>query len=209
MRNNKPLSSKKPATTKNSASPGQVRIIAGKYKGRKLPVLDVIGLRPTTDRVKETVFNWLMQDCHDATVLDCFAGAGSLGFEAASRYARHVTMLELDKSAAQMLTRNAALLKDCEITIQHTDSLLWLNQPATRQFELVFIDPPFRQGLVSQACELLIANGWLADNALVYVEQESEHIAALPTTLRLYKDKTAGQVCYRLYQYHPSSAECE
>ena len=94
-----------------SAAKGNIRIIAGQHRGRKLPVLMADGLRPTTDRVKETVFNWLMPYIQDATCLDCFAGSGGLGFEALSRGAKSVTFIELNKAAAQQLKENKALLK--------------------------------------------------------------------------------------------------
>ena len=102
-------------TTKNKAitksTDGFIRVISGQFRGRKLPVKDVQGLRPTTDRIKETVFNWLMQDTRDANVLDCFAGSGGLGFEALSRFASTALFIELDPSAAKQLAQNIATLK--------------------------------------------------------------------------------------------------
>ena len=104
-------------------APGSVRLISGRWKGRKLPVRDVEGLRPTTDRVKETLFNWLATDIRDSRCLDLFAGSGSLGFEALSRYASHVMMVEMDKGAAQQLAKNLQTLQSQQARIIQQDAL--------------------------------------------------------------------------------------
>ncbi|GAA6171281.1 16S rRNA (guanine(966)-N(2))-methyltransferase RsmD [Colwellia sp. KU-HH00111] len=192
MSQGKKQQNKKPAT-------GSIRIIAGKHRGRKLPVLSAEGLRPTTDRVKETVFNWLMPYLYDANCLDCFAGAGSLGFEALSRGAAHINLIELNKAAAKQLLANKALLKADNIAVNNVDVLRFLNTQKQQHFDLVFIDPPFRQNLVSQTCELL-ENGWLAKQALIYVETETDGDQPIPNNWQLLKEKVAGQVAYRLYQ---------
>lgn len=179
---------------------GSIRIIAGKHRGRKLPVLMAEGLRPTTDRVKETVFNWLMPYIHDANCLDCFAGAGSLGFEALSRGAAQVTLIELNKAAAKQLQENKKLLNADNVIITNTNSLDFLKSSAKQHYDLVFIDPPFREGLVTQTAELL-NNDWLADQALIYVEMEVQSSQPLPNNWQLLKEKVAGQVAYRLFQY--------
>ncbi len=178
---------------------GSIRIIAGKHRGRKLPVLMAEGLRPTTDRVKETVFNWLMPYMHKAHCLDCFAGAGSLGFEALSRGAEQVTLIELNKAAAKQLQTNRALLKADNLTIKQNDVLALLNNKPEQTFDVVFIDPPFRQNLVSQTAQLL-TQGWLSKQAFIYVEMEAEGEQLLPDSWQLLKEKIAGQVAYRLYQ---------
>jgi 16S rRNA (guanine966-N2)-methyltransferase len=194
---NKPTPQKHSA--KNRPASGFVRIISGLWRGRKLPVHDAEGLRPTTDRVKETVFNWLAQDIAGARCLDLFAGSGGLGFEAASRQAEQVTMLELNPQAYRQLQTNVETLKTDRITLVNTDSLAYLRQPG-KPFELVFIDPPFRQGLLEEAVTLLEANGWLSDNAMIYVETEKELLLpALPDSWSLYREKMAGQVCFRLF----------
>ena len=181
------------------AASGNIRIIAGKHRGRKLPVLMSEGLRPTTDRVKETVFNWLMPYIHEASCLDCFAGAGSLGFEALSRGAVQVHLIELNKAAAKQLNANKQLLKADNMLISNSNVLDFLKAQATQRFEIVFIDPPFRQDLVTQTCNLL-ENGWLAEQALIYVEMESDGRQKLPNNWQLLKEKIAGQVAYRLYE---------
>ena len=186
----------------NSATKGSIRIIAGKHRGRKLPVILADGLRPTTDRVKETLFNWLMPYIRDARCLDCFAGAGSLGFEALSRGAESVTFIELNKAAATQLKQNKTLLKAESIDVINTDALAFL-AGSGQQFNLVFLDPPFRQHLVKKAANLL-NQGWLAEEALIYVEMEVEQgMTQVPDNWLLLKEKVAGQVAYRLYQYKP------
>jgi 16S rRNA (guanine966-N2)-methyltransferase len=179
---------------------GSIRIIAGKHRGRKLPVLMAEGLRPTTDRVKETVFNWLMPYIHDVNCLDCFAGAGSLGFEALSRGAAQITLIELNKAAAKQLQENKKLLNADNVMVTNTNSLDFLKSSTKQHYGLVFIDPPFREGLVTQTAELL-NNGWLADQALIYVEMEVQSSQQLPNNWQLLKEKVAGQVAYRLFQH--------
>ena len=192
------MSKVKKQSDKN-ATKGQIRIIAGQYRGRKLPVLMADGLRPTTDRVKETVFNWLMPYIQDAHCLDCFAGSGGLGFEAMSRGASNVTLIELNKLAAQQLKDNKALLKADNIQVVQQNALDFL-QNNQQSFSLVFIDPPFRKGLAQQTAQLLSEKG-LTDDALIYVEMESDHnTQIMPSHWQLLKEKIAGQVVYRLYQ---------
>ncbi|EPG0610221.1 16S rRNA (guanine(966)-N(2))-methyltransferase RsmD [Vibrio fluvialis] len=182
------------------APSGQVRIISGLWRGRKLPVHDAEGLRPTTDRVKETLFNWLAQDIPHAKCLDLFAGSGGLGFEAASRQAEKVTMLEMNPQAFAQLKTNIAALKASTIEAFNTDTLAYLKQPG-QAYDVVFIDPPFRQGLLQETVQLLEQNGWLAANAMIYIESEKElPLTELPESWQLYREKLAGQVCYRLFE---------
>lgn len=189
----------KPAK-KTTLAAGQIRIIGGQWRGRKLPVLHSEGLRPTTDRVKETLFNWLMFDIRDKRCLDLFAGSGSLGFEALSRHAAEVVMVEKDTAVASQLKRNLASLPTAPGTVVQADAVQYLQQPA-QPFDLVFLDPPFHQALLPRACELLEKNGWLADDALIYIEREQGlALPALPAHWQLHKDKQAGQVIYQLYQ---------
>lgn len=193
------------ANNKASNNQGAVRIIAGLFKGKKLPVMDLNGLRPTTDRVKETLFNWLMFDVAGSQVLDCFAGSGSLAFEALSRGAISANMLEQSASAAKQLQQNLASLKlpaEVNSEIITTDSLNYLAKPANKQFDLIFIDPPFRQNLVEPCCQLLAQNGWLQTDALIYIEHEKELTSLdLPNTWQLLKSQSAGQSSYHLYQH--------
>ncbi len=178
---------------------GCVRIISGLWRGRKLPVHDAEGLRPTTDRVKETVFNWLAQDVPGAKCLDLFAGSGGLGFEAASRQAQQVTMIELNPQTYQQLETNIASLKANNIQLVKGSALDFLNRRG-EAFDVIFLDPPFRQGLLQQSIELLEKNNWLSDDALIYIETEKElELENIPANWQLHREKSAGQVNYRLF----------
>lgn len=190
------------ASSATSRPTGEVRIIAGLWRGRKLPVLNAEGLRPTTDRVKETLFNWLMQDVAQARCLDCFAGSGSLGLEALSRQAQSVLFLEKLPAAATQLQKNLQSLKTENGKVVQTDSLAYLAQHNPFEpFDIVFVDPPFQQNFVPQVIAQLAQNGWLALNALLYVETEKTHAPLqLPSGWTLLKEKTAGQVVSRLIQ---------
>ena len=181
---------------------GEVRVIAGLWRGRKLPVLNAEGLRPTTDRVKETLFNWLMMDVANARCLDCFAGSGSLGIEALSRQAQAVVFLEKFANAAQQLKKNLASLKTDKATVINTDTLTYLSQKnSTEPFEIIFIDPPFHHNFVPQVLTLLQQNNWLAENALIYVENEKNHPPLLlAKNWQVIKEKSAGMVTSRLIQ---------
>jgi 16S rRNA (guanine966-N2)-methyltransferase len=173
--------------------------LAAYGRGRKLPVPDSPGLRPTTDRVRETLFNWLAPVINDARCLDCFSGSGALGFEAVSRYAAHATLLEADRMVAAQLKKNVALINTDKVTVQNTDALKWLSQLGT-PYQVVFLDPPFRKGLLAETITLLENNGWLAEDASIYVEAEVESAAAdVPANWTLHREKVAGQVAYRLY----------
>ncbi|QZN96019.1 16S rRNA (guanine(966)-N(2))-methyltransferase [Symbiopectobacterium purcellii] len=181
------------------AQAGQIRIIGGQWRGRKLPVPDSPGLRPTTDRVRETLFNWLAPVIQQARCLDGFAGSGALGFEALSRYAAHVTLLENERSIARQLEQNAVLLKASNARIINTNTLNWLAQ-AGEPYDVVFLDPPFRRDLLNQTLSLLEQQGWLAPEAWIYVETEAENgELEIPVTWTLHREKVAGQVAYRLY----------
>jgi 16S rRNA (guanine966-N2)-methyltransferase len=170
----------------------QVRIIGGLWRGRKLPMLDVSELRPTPDRVRETVFNWLMHDCHDAICLDAFAGTGALGFEALSRGAQQVIFCEKSKKLAEQLIANAARF-DCtkQAMILNTDFFV---TQFKQKFDIIFLDPPFRQNLVPLCLEL--AKKISSDSGLIYLEAESE--LELITDLEIIKEKQAGKVKYYL-----------
>ena len=183
---------------KNRAS-GQVRIISGNWRGRKLPVVYAQGLRPTTDRTKETLFNWLMNDIRDKRCLDAFAVSGSLGFEALSRGASEVVFIEKDKLAAQTLCNNAKILgiKD---SIVCSDSLSYLTQHST-PFDLVFIDPPFNCGLIEPILNVLLNQQRLSEDALIYIEHEATLQLPHYPEFKVLKEKSTAQFRYALYQY--------
>ncbi|RWR02391.1 16S rRNA methyltransferase [[Pantoea] beijingensis] len=185
-----------------SNATGQIRIIGGQWRGRKLPVPDSTGLRPTTDRVRETLFNWLAPDIQLARCLDCFAGSGALALEALSRHAASATMLELERPVAQQLEKNLATLGTTNGRVINTNALSWLDKRG-EPYNIVFIDPPFRKGLLEQTVLLLESQGWLADDALIYVESEVETgLPPVPANWQLHREKIAGQVAYRLFVRH-------
>lgn len=201
------MARRSPTTAKNPT--GQIRIISGQWRGRKLPVPDSPGLRPTTDRVRETVFNWLAPVLHGASCLDCFTGSGALGLEALSRYASEVIMLEYERNVAEQLRKNVQLLKSEQAKVIQTDSLQYLAQPG-QPFDVVFIDPPFRRGMLHDCCRLLEQNNWLSAGAYIYVEAELEAgDLPVPHNWRLHREKTAGQVAYRLYIRGTAEAPAE
>ncbi|WP_076590654.1 16S rRNA (guanine(966)-N(2))-methyltransferase RsmD [Vibrio ostreicida] len=186
---------------------GFVRIISGLWRGRKLPVHHAEGLRPTTDRVKETLFNWLAHDIPQAKCLDLFAGSGALGFEAASRQAQHVTLIELNTNAFRQLEKNISSLNASNMTAINEDALNFLQQKG-HPHHVVFIDPPFRKGLLEQTLLLLESNDWLADDAMIYIETEKElKLEGLPMNWHLHREKNAGQVSYRLFERQHTNKE--
>ncbi|OQX36812.1 MAG: 16S rRNA (guanine(966)-N(2))-methyltransferase RsmD [Oceanospirillales bacterium LUC14_002_19_P2] len=183
------------------AGGGQLRIIGGTWRSRKLPVADVEGLRPTPDRVRETLFNWLTGWVDDARCLDAFSGTGALGLEALSRGASETVFLEYSAKAVQTLKSNLQALRADNAKVEQTDALQWLSRPALQTFNLVFLDPPFRKQLLQPVCEQLQSNGWLAQDALVYVEAEKElSPLPVPANWKLWKEKSAGQVISCLYR---------
>lgn len=178
----------------------RLRIIGGQWRSRQLPFPDVEGLRPTTDRVRETVFNWLTPYLHGAVVLDMFAGSGALGFEALSRGAATVTLLEKNSKAAKQLQDNARTLNTQDAKVIQTDALSWLTQPP-HKFDLVFLDPPFNKGLLQQCIELLDKQACLNTGSWVYIESEADLASlGIPRHWHLHRDKKAGQVMLRLFQ---------
>lgn len=186
--------------TGNRNSGGQVRIIAGQWRGRKLAVADVDGLRPTGDRVRETLFNWLQPLVAGSRCLDLFAGSGALGFEALSRHAAAATLVEPDRLAFAVLQQSAEILgvpKSRARLVQGTaDRFLAGNRES---YDIVFVDPPFGQALQWDTLAELAA-GHVADNGMVYVESPTSQALpeALPGEFRVYREKIFGDVHARL-----------
>ncbi len=180
----------------------QPRIIAGIWRGRRLPVLSLEGLRPTPDRIRETVFNWLAADCRKACVLDCCAGSGAMVFEALSRGAASAVAIEKQKAAARSLEQMADTLATDKLTVLQGDVLQkipLLEGP----FDLVFIDPPYAQAdLRAQCLESLSSHRLLSANALIYFEWPSGSEFELPfEQLSWYRRKKAGQVEFGVAQW--------
>jgi len=183
----------------NNKQVGQLRIIAGRWRGRKLPIPEVENLRPTPDRVRETVFNWLQPIIGGARCLDLFSGSGALGLEAASRGAEMVTMVELDVSAAKQLKNNCALLdaKQCQVENTTAQQFLATN---SQQYDIVFIDPPYQADCWTEIAKSLVDANGLVDNGHIYLECSSKSdLPELPNHWQLIKDKKAGEVRYCLF----------
>lgn len=184
------------------AKRGQCRIIAGKWRGRKLKFDDAIGLRPTTDRIRETVFNWLQPYLQNSRCLDAFAGSGVLGFEALSRGAGEVVFVENNKTTCKNLKDNSELLGAGSASICHADVLDWLISVAPgKSFDLVFLDPPFDSDLLTRSGMLLNDSGCLAQGAIIYVECAVGTEFSLPENWQCLKQKRAGQVDYQIFQH--------
>lgn len=176
----------------------QVRIIGGRWRGRRLRFADIRGLRPTSDRNRETLFNWLQPCLPGAHCLDLFAGSGALGFEAASRGADSVTLVELSRAAVTMLRDNARVLAGDNMDVVRADARHFL-QSAPSPMNIVFLDPPFGADLLGTTCDLLERNGWLATDACIYLEADkTAGLPALPSGWDLVRRREAGQVVYAL-----------
>ena len=202
----RPNSRQNKTKPKAAKSDGFIRIIGGIWKGKKLKVRDSEGLRPTTDRIKETLFNWLMFEISDRKVLDCYTGSGWLGFEALSRGAQSVDLVELDKTVAKQLAQNihtlAAVDSASRIKLHNISCLDFISQ-TKQQFDLVFIDPPFHKNLVEPTIHLIEQQDSLLDGALIYLETEKEALihSMIARSWQLMKEKITGQVCYRLFRF--------
>jgi 16S rRNA (guanine966-N2)-methyltransferase len=180
---------------------GRLRIVAGIWRSRLLDIADVQGLRPTPERIRETLFNWLSPQLHGARCLDLFAGTGALGLEALSRGAGSAVFVERSGVAARQLEKNIAALGATAATVRQQDASDYLSSRPEARFDLVFLDPPFAADLLEETCKLLATRELLADGALVYLEQDrSSPEPELPDGWQMIKNKTAGMVRYMLAQ---------
>ena len=180
---------------------GILRIIGGRWRGRKLAFPDTEGLRPTGDRVRETLFNWLQPVLGCSRCLDCFAGSGALGLEAASRGAESVVMVELDRQAAGALQQNMDLLQaeQCQLNQEPVERYL---QSAQSGFDVVFLDPPYQLNLWSPVAFLLSERGLLNEGARIYIEYPRRQPQPdLPPDWHCLKEKQAGDVKYALFEF--------
>ncbi|MCN4143761.1 MAG: 16S rRNA (guanine(966)-N(2))-methyltransferase RsmD [Thiohalomonas sp.] len=194
------------------AKANQLRIIGGQWRGRKLSFADGDGLRPTMDRVRETLFNWLQNDIVGARCLDLFTGSGALGLEALARYAGEVVMIDKNPQAIRMIGNNlkllgadnAQLLKmDARAYLSHLSSSPQAAEGSTppKTFDIVFLDPPFNKQLVEPFCQFLDKANCLSDQASIYIEIEKKTaLPELPENWQVVKEKKAGQLAYYLLQ---------
>jgi 16S rRNA (guanine966-N2)-methyltransferase len=182
---------------KGGKGTNQLRIIGGTWRSRRLQFPDVEGLRPSTDRVRETLFNWLQPTIVGARCLDLFAGSGALGLEALSRGAARVVFVDQHPQVISALRSNLQLLGSEAGSVVKADALSYL-QGDPHPFDIVFLDPPFHQQLLQPSLQLL-QRGWLAPDALLYIENELPlGTPELPENWRLLRSKKAGQVAYHL-----------
>lgn len=178
----------------------KLRIIGGEWRSRLIAFDDAPGLRPTPARVRETLFNWLQADVVNSRCLDLFAGSGALGFEAASRGAKHVVQVENNPQTCRKLKENCAALATERIEVVQADVSQFIER-GNAPFELIFLDPPFGQGLVQPICSRLAEAGLLAAFGKIYIETERKlALNDLPSHWQRLKYKQAGEVAYSLYQ---------
>jgi 16S rRNA (guanine966-N2)-methyltransferase len=184
---------------KTRSRAGRLRIVAGNWRSRLLDIADVEGLRPTSERVRETLFNWLAPRIHGARCLDLFAGTGALGLEALSRGARSAVFVEQSPVAVRQLRKNVDLLDAKNARVLQKTASGYLREEQSDRFDIVFLDPPFAKDLLNETCRLLAQGNLLADGALVYLEMErSQQEPVLPNGWEVEKSKTAGNVRYML-----------
>jgi 16S rRNA (guanine966-N2)-methyltransferase len=197
---------------------GRLRIVAGNWRSRLLDIADVEGLRPTSERIRETLFNWLAPTISGARCLDLFAGTGALGLEALSRGARSVVFVERSGVAARQLEKNIDILtrpnaaeepsgpkrfaaesSPANVQIVRGDALAYLQRSTANSFDIVFLDPPFAADMLEETCRLLADVGCVADGARVYIELDrAAELPTLPEGWTVEKNKTAGNVRYML-----------
>jgi len=194
----------RPAPRGPAAATGKVRVIGGTLRGSRLPVVDLPGLRPTPDRVRVTLFNWLAPVLPGARVLDLYAGTGALGIEAASRGAAEVVLVERNPVAARSLFEQVRRLGIEATTGVRTDAALRYLAGTPTAFDIVFLDPPFEDAAWESSARALSDGGWLSPGALVYVELPRGTEPAMPVHWQRHRESAAGEVRYILYRSEAS-----
>ena len=186
------------SVSKNNKSSSELRIIAGKFRSRKIIFSEEENLRPTHNRIRETVFNWLADTIENSVCLDAFAGSGALGFEALSRGAAHVTFCDISKNVMIHLKKNAETLKENNIDFINCDFIL--QNTIKNKFDIVFFDPPFQKNILLRACELLASHELLNPNAQIYLEfqKNSVDLTQLPKNWHVKKHKQTQTIEYVL-----------
>ena len=176
-----------------------MRIVAGNWRSRLLQIADLPGLRPTSERIRETLFNWLAPQLRGARCLDLCAGTGALGLEALSRGASNVVFVEQSPVAAKVLAANIASLNASGATLCAVDARQYLRGPDVGRFDIVFLDPPFAAAMHEELCRLLAGKHCLATGARIYIEMDKHQPELnLPDGWQVLKNKTAGNVRYML-----------
>ena len=190
------------------AKSSELRIIAGKFRSRKITFTEEKGLRPTHNRIRETLFNWLGDTIENTVCFDVFAGSGALGFEALSRGAKKVTFMDISKNVIETLKDNAAKLAATNVDFINGNFILE-NTTKNTKFDIVFCDPPFKQNILIVACELLEARNLLNSRAFIYLEFEknSVNISLLPKHWKIKKHKSTQTIEYLLCQKDSESVD--
>lgn len=177
----------------------KLRIIGGEWRSRIITFDDHPGLRPTPQRVRETLFNWLQPYIIGSRCMDLFAGSGALGLEAASRGARQVVQVDSNAQVCQAIQSNIDRLNAQQVQVKHQSVASFLNDPA-EAFDIIFLDPPFADDLIEATCQQLEQNGWMKPGALCYIEAPvNRNLQQLPDTWQCLKSKKAGEVAYHLF----------
>ncbi|HEX7370168.1 MAG TPA: 16S rRNA (guanine(966)-N(2))-methyltransferase RsmD [Rhodanobacteraceae bacterium] len=187
-------------TVSRNVAPGRIHVIGGRLRGSRLTVPTLPGLRPTPQRLRQTLFDWLAPVIQGARVLDAFAGSGALGIEALSRGAREAVFFERDRTQAQAIAADLVRLHVDTGRVQCADALSALAAPALERFDVVFVDPPFDLALWTQAAALLATHGWLARKGWVYVEAGSADVWEAPANWQVHRRRDAGAVRGTLFR---------
>ncbi|CAL4317814.1 16S rRNA (guanine(966)-N(2))-methyltransferase RsmD [Buchnera aphidicola] len=185
---------------KNKYQNGKIYIIAGYLKGRIINTFNHKRLRPTTNRMKETIFNWISQKIHNAYCLDCFSGSGALGIESISRYAKFATLLEIDQKIYNNLYNNIKQLNIKNINIIRTNTLTWL-KINKKKYDIIFLDPPFKENTLQKTIFLLEKTHCIKKSGYIYIENLiSNKNIKIPNNWKLWKKKYTSKISYAIYQ---------
>jgi len=185
----------------NSKNRGKVRITSGEWKNRNLEVPDIDGLRPTSERVRETLFNWLMPSIHKSVCLDLFAGSGSLGFEALSRGAKHCTFVEKSKLAFSQIKTTRTSLNAVNSEVHNCDAIDFLSSVHNHNFNLVFLDPPFSDDYLISSIESIHEYQLVSSGGYIYIEfNKNNDLSDLPDNWSVIRKKIYGNVCFILIE---------
>ena len=183
-----------------SKAPQKVRVIGGQWRGRLLPVAEADGLRPTANRVRETLFNWLQFDIHGRSCLDLFSGSGALGIEAASRGASKVTLVEKEAMIANSLRQQVSTLAATQTEVIQADALSFI-KTCEQQYDLIFLDPPFQHFALNEVLDAVLAAGIINSDGMIYLEAERNGLPeSLAQPWQWWRQAKAGQVEYGLIQ---------
>jgi len=190
---------KRTAKADKKSQPGRLRIVAGKWRSRLLQIADEPGLRPTSERIRETLFNWLAPHVGGARCLDLFAGTGALGLEALSRGAQQAVLVEKSSRAVAALRANVASLDAGGAVVMHADAYEFLERQDSDPFDIIFLDPPFANENLDDLCRLLAGSPLLAPTAWIYIEEDrAGPVTELPDGWQVLKTRNAGNVRYSL-----------